>query len=112
MKEMVGKIESLISNDLEVPDEHALSAEDRAKFKACDWLDFLFWCHDQLRMGNTEVREGIEELTHFIRTAGLPHPADKLFELVTTPEWMAESARAAGVIRWAVERIQREEKAA
>lgn len=104
VKEGVALVEKVITEDLGLPSEHELDPDDLAKVKACDRIEFLLWCYDQARMGNREVQEGIAEVNRYLRENPPPEPARSFLAHLEKSNGLP--ARAAGVIRDAVEKIQ------
>jgi len=80
VKDGVGKLEEVLSADLGLPAEQALSPEDFAKLKACDRLEFWLWAREQELIGNQYVRESINEVQRFFEEVPLPDRAQELYE--------------------------------
>jgi hypothetical protein len=96
IKHHVSRIESLLQNDLGLPDEHELEEEDLAMLKACDRLEFWLWTREQELMGNQMVSESRRETERFFLETPLPDRAQTLFlHLVDHPLL----PRQAGVIK-------------
>ena len=73
-------LEAQINDELGLPAENALSAEDLERLKACDRLELYLWCQDQQDLGNKNVDTTINELEHYFKIKPLPEPARLLFE--------------------------------
>lgn len=80
LKESIGGLESLISENLGLPNEQDLNEEDYIKLKACDHLELWIWSKEQVALGNQYAQECITALEETWMYRPLPKEAMKLKE--------------------------------
>lgn len=64
---------------LQLPSARNLSAEDRAKFKACDQLDLYLWAAEEVEGGNRHASCVVRELERYFEETPLPPLAHDLY---------------------------------
>lgn len=95
VREEMAKLERLVCEDLGLPFEGDLSAEDHAKLKACDRLELYLWCCEQLTLGNVHAGEPLRELDRYFTLSGLPEPA---YSFYLQLKGMSVTPQQAGVV--------------
>jgi hypothetical protein len=99
LREQLGEIEDKLNRRVGLPAEGDLSPEDHLKVKCCDWLEFYFWCREQLLMGNRFALEAMKEVTLYLNTKELPQPAASIWEVVQDLPDERFLARQSGVMK-------------
>lgn len=92
LREKITKIEGNIAASIGCPREDSLSPEDHAMLKACDRLDLLLWCKEQLLFGNLFVGPCVDELCKYLDTSDLPGAAREVYVAIMADPCMPRQA--------------------
>lgn len=108
MREYFNALHDRINSFLGFAQEGKLPADDLAKLKACDLLEFYLFCREEMNCGNVYMRDQIQDIEQRIKEGKtiLPERARRLFiHMVNhqlTPNWhsfLEEHASELGKIK-------------
>lgn len=100
LKDMLNEAEGNINKSMLLPAEHELPADDYAKLKCCDRLEFWLWCCEQELYGNLFAREGKKEIERYFDEVPLLPEAQRVYDELRAQDLLPVQA---GVMKAAFE---------